>query len=404
MLRADDAALHPPSGCDPHQANPVLRLVRGPTGHDWTILCCGLDGLDVGLGVVHTSQSNRFLERLLTLRQQARESRREAEFPDQQHPGKVFASAGKPMYQVHLQVAGLGDLFFRVGEPIPHTPDVFASFASRDLWLSGGADRVLLRTCAWLNEQGFQVQEAKPSRCDVCMDIEVPGGLTQDLLDRYLCSDAQRDHSIRDQGKLEGYCLGSRTSGIYARIYDKTKEMSDQSHKWWFWDIWQRKLRKDVWRFEFELKRSFFRDLNPPCNDVGSLLARLPDIWEHLAGTYLTFREDNGKRTGRRARLPISDAMVAVGRLLLGCTGTPAPIDRRRGHQGSWEHAVRDFRRVAVRAGALAGVDGLPQAVGRLQGDLLREFDPEAFAEDVQRKRREYLLGPDGQPLRKGQP
>jgi len=226
------------------------------------------------------------------------------------------------------------------------------------------------------------------------MDLLVPGGLTQEWLDRHLCTQALGDHAQRTRRELTGFSLGSRESPIYVRIYDKTREIHEQSQKWWFWDIWDARYRQDVWRIEFELKRDFFRTVRPSIDTVAALLPRLPDLWDYLTGTYLTFRADTGARMARRPILPLSETIRAQGRQWLGATGPATPVDRRHGRQGSWEHARRDQRRLIVRACAMQNVDTPEAVIPLLTDHLVTPEERDDFLRDVQRKRRALCVKP----------
>jgi hypothetical protein len=400
MPQADKPSDQQPPG-DQDQANPVIRLVRGPNGTPWNILSCGIDKLDVGFTVkVKNSDENSFFDFLLELREKARESKsRKADFYDPTFPGTVGTRGKGEIYQVRLSVPNFAEIFFRTDAPLEGTANVYVSFAAEALWLGPGIKPLVEKVSAWFDELGFAVEEVKPSRVDPCMDIFIPGGLTQHLMDCHLCTDAAEDKIIRSYREASGFCFGSRKSPIFTRIYDKTREIHEQSEKWWFHDIWKHPHREYVWRFEFELKREFLRELRPPCDTIDALLAALPHIWAHLTGTYLTFRAANGNRTARRDILPVSRVMCDTGFRLLGGMGEHAPLDRTRGRHGSWEHAVRDLLRMYVRACALTGIDLPHQAMSLLIDDTMSRLDEEKFRKDVATKRRDYGFGPDGSPL-----
>ena len=208
---------------------PVIRLVARPLGEPVTLLCCGVDTLDLGVSTIRNIAGYTFLEKLLQLRGQARTKRAEVEFPDPNHPGRVYPTGGKPMYDLHVHADGLGEVYWRTGDPIEGTPDIFVSLASQCLWLGGGVAVVVARLEAWLEGLGFHVRSVKPSRCDVAMDLLVPGGLSQDWLDQHLCTQAQGDSAKRVRQVLTGFTIGSRESPIFVRIYDKTREIHEQS-------------------------------------------------------------------------------------------------------------------------------------------------------------------------------
>jgi hypothetical protein len=77
-------------------------------------------------------------------------------------------------------------------------------------------------------------------------------------------------------------------------IYDKTREIRQQSQKWWFHDLWQANgwdidEQPVVWRVEFRFKREVLHELSVEgqfegVEDAFSLLERIPHMWAYAAG------------------------------------------------------------------------------------------------------------------------
>jgi hypothetical protein len=61
--------------------------------------------------------------------------------------------------------------------------------------------------------------------------------------------------------RLEGMQIGSRKSGRFCRLYDKTLEL-EKSNKTYISDSWKNaKIKGNVWRFEYQLNSSYLRSI-----------------------------------------------------------------------------------------------------------------------------------------------
>ncbi|MFL5626624.1 MAG: hypothetical protein ACJ788_13640 [Ktedonobacteraceae bacterium] len=88
--------------------------------------------------------------------------------------------------------------------------------------------------------------------------------------------------------------LFSRGGPICCVIYDKTREIRQQSHKFWFHDIWQgngwdEEEQPVVWRVEFRFKREVLHEVSVEdvfsgIEDAFTLTERLPALWAYAAG------------------------------------------------------------------------------------------------------------------------
>src|SRR3989440_66850 len=85
-----------------------------------------------------------------------------------------------------------------------------------------------------------------------------------------------------------------RGGPISCVIYDKTREIRQQSQKWWFHDLWQAngwdmEEQPVVWRVEFRFKREVLHELSVEgqfegVEDAFSLLERISHMWAYAAG------------------------------------------------------------------------------------------------------------------------
>lgn len=144
--------------------------------------------------------------------------------------------------------------------------------------------------------------------------------------------------------ELSGLNIGTRGGAIYARIYDKTRELEGKGDDWWL-DIWgaAHDPGQHVLRIEFEFSRDGLREFGADTpEDVFELVGPL---WAYATGSWLSLRTPTSDET--RSRWPLDPRWAAVQRAALA--GNSLPADR-------------------IRAGESAGTlrQLMPQLVGYL--------------------------------------
>ncbi|GHO88719.1 hypothetical protein KSZ_67250 [Dictyobacter formicarum] len=88
--------------------------------------------------------------------------------------------------------------------------------------------------------------------------------------------------------------FSSGASPISCRIYNKTLEIVQKSHKTWMYDLWKKGTvgpyggkwdgSSPVWRNEFHITRSFLHNLAVPIEGAYDLLNHFPSLWSYAAG------------------------------------------------------------------------------------------------------------------------
>lgn len=145
---------------------------------------------------------------------------------------------------------------------------------------------------------------------------------------------------------LSGLNFGTRGGAVYARLYDKTRELESKGDDWWL-DIWADQLIADeaVTRVEFEFSRDGLREFGIDTPD--DAFDQLGALWAYATGHWLSLRTPTVDDT--RSRWPIDARWQAVQRATLA--GNSLPAERIRAGQ---------------RSGTLRQL--LPQLVGYLNG------------------------------------
>jgi hypothetical protein len=269
---------------------------ESPEEGKFRLLACGVDTLDLGL-YVDWSENWSALHEELTITKAKAEQEKNVLWRTFGAADSVFHATGKPpQYRYHFEVP-LGHIYLGKSGEITNTPNAYVSISARSLWANGvaGCYREL---CKLFTSLGGKVLLVKPSRCDLCADFLIPGGLSDVFLSSHLVTRAGVDDVRRNDGILETYYRGSKKSPIQLRIYDKSKEVLAKGTKLWFMDIWGLSECVDVWRVEFQVRRVALKQFK--INDLDGLYASLGSLWAYLTGEWVSVRLlDNPNPTRR---------------------------------------------------------------------------------------------------------
>jgi hypothetical protein len=178
-----------------------------------------------------------------------------------------------------------------------------------------------------------------------------------------------KDVTLRSQrGRRTGLQFGKRSSGtIVGRIYNKTAEIAQSGHGWWY-DMWAERYvcGQPVWRVEFEFDRSALKqfELDP----VEKVLARAGGLWAYATETWLTHRTPSRDQT--RSRWPVSAAwaQVQLASLRGDDIGLNRALDRKQ--EAKLEALVPVLRGCFTSAAAHWGADGIDDGVACLNAYL----------------------------------
>jgi hypothetical protein len=146
--------------------------------------------------------------------------------------------------------------------------------------------------------------------------------------------------------ELSGLNVGTRGGAVYARIYDKTRELESKGDDFWL-DIWgtAHDPNERVLRVEFEFVRDGLREF--AIDTPEDAFEQLGPLWAYATGSWLSLRAPTADDT--RSRWPVDPRWIAVQRATLAGNALPA---------------------ARVRAGEAAGSlrKLMPQLVGCLTG------------------------------------
>jgi len=132
-------------------------------------------------------------------------------------------------------------------------PSCYVRFSSEALWHLG-LDPLLNRLRHWLRSIGAnELRGESLSRADWAFDFDLK---TADFNPDWFVTRATKDVTWREFRKVQTIQLG--TGNTVIRVYDKVKEILQQSGKGWFFELWGQE--ENVWRVEFQLRGPKLKD------------------------------------------------------------------------------------------------------------------------------------------------
>lgn len=134
-------------------------------------------------------------------------------------------------------------------------PNFFVKFKSIALW-HHGAFALHERFMKWATSIGMQpYQKERISRVDFAFDYFFP---EIDFDEDNFVSQSRKDNQHRKNGKIQTLKFG--TDQVVLRIYNKTDEIEEVSHKTWLYPIWG--TDQNVWRIEWQVRKEMLRHMD----------------------------------------------------------------------------------------------------------------------------------------------
>lgn len=308
-------------GSQTNTASSVTRCVQNPEPTAWALLLTGIDTLDLGLYVRWDNQWEFMQARLETWK--ARAAGTPGVLIDDLPVGKAVMLAGgkPPMYRYHLQVPEF-HIFLGKSDTYTSTPNVYVSLTAHTLWHLGPEAAVSL-VWGMIEDLGGQVDLVQPSRCDLCADFLVTGGLSLAFLRAHRVSRSRHTRHHETGNSLETFYIGSAKSPVTARIYDKGLEIH-KSKKLWFKQLWGGlETVENVWRIEFQVRRPALKAWR--IESMHELRQRAAGLWRMLTGDWLSLRLRDNPKAERRTVHPWWRVVHECSE----CFGSSTTLDRR---------------------------------------------------------------------------
>ena len=341
------------------------------------VLLSGVDSLDVGLYVEMTVEWPRIVARLSELKRKA--SREGAQVV---RDGRCLVLAsGKPNYQFHVQFRDFNLFLSRSGGPVGDTPNAFVSLNSQLLWERGPRGAVdHVRTELEALTDGVVIEE-RINRCDLCIDVLVPAGLTDEALRRHAVCRSEEQWICLGKDGLQTFYQGKRGADIMLRIYNKSVEI-EKHGKQWFIALWQITENVDVWRFEYQLRRPAMKAFG--INSLDDLSNKQGQVWRYLTEEWYSLRNHDNENTTRRTAIPLWKMIQERAEQFGVCDEQI----RRAAAVRSTDTAFL-VKRVAgsvIGLAARKGINDLKEAWRQLEIEVAEEMKGRKFEVEVQRK------------------
>jgi hypothetical protein len=122
-------------------------------------------------------------------------------------------------------------------------------------------------------------------------------------------------------GELAGLTFGSRGAALFARIYDKSRELEGKGDDWWL-EVWGDEFDPEqrVLRVEFEFSRDGLREFG--LSSPEDVFEQVGPLWAYATGSWLSLRIPGDDDT--RSRWPVDRRWLAVQRASLAGAALPA--------------------------------------------------------------------------------
>ena len=322
------------------------------------LLLSGLDSLYVG-NYVRFDEKKFDWGELLARKELLREDRRELEEIQLGSKSWGLMPFGKNPYAIVLVSKTME---IRLGRRI--FPNCYVQFYSEGLWTHGLA-ALVAEFMAWIDSLGGEILRSESvSRADWAFDYELS---EIDFTDDDFVTRADKTATWSQHHKLQTVQLGK--GHIVVRIYDKVAEISQQSSKHFFFDLWGQK--ENVWRTEFQVRRERLKSAG--INKIADISDFQGDLLHILANDHTRLCRPGADQN--RARWPLHPLWEAVVRDVNNIPrfGLLADIPPGAGLR------ERLYRQMQSLYGDLKGVGALTQLIdGAAEppflGDMLRDL------------------------------
>lgn len=168
---------------------------------------------------------------------------------------------------------------------------------------------------------------------------------------------------------LSGLNFGSRGGALYARLYDKTRELESPGDDWWI-ELWGAKYRpgERVLRVEFEFSRDGLREFG--IDTPEDAFEMIGPLWAYASGHWLSLRVPSSDST--RSRWAVDARWLAVQRASLAGQSLPAVRIAAGEHAGTLRRLLPQLVGYLASAAVPLGTVDLDDTLDALVPHVLR--------------------------------
>lgn len=149
----------------------------------------------------------------------------------------------------------------------------------------------------------LKVSNPLVSRIDLCFDFFSNNFSFDDISDRDWVTQANQINSFLIHGVRSGFKFGKKS--IVCRVYDKTREIKEQSKKYYLYYIWKTQGwdgESTVWRVEFEFHTEFLKPAG--LRSVDRAISNQESLWSIATKDWLKLVIPN-PNDSNRSRWPV---------------------------------------------------------------------------------------------------
>lgn len=269
-------------------------------------------------------------------------------------------------------------------------PNFFVTFTSEGLWRESAYllhDKFLL----WADSVGYEpMMNETLSRVDFSFDYK----LTEvDFNEDCFVTYSKKDSKHRECGTVQTFTFGK--DDIVLRVYDKVAEIKQQSNKMWFFALWGEE--SDVWRIEWQVRKEILKKYNIITFD--DLKEKRGNLLHYLAYDHDTLRQPNDD--SNRSRWPLHPLWQDIQEKIDNLYSLPdhESIDTETAlNERMMNMAIAVYgylKRVAAVSCIQQNTEqmGFNDSVIRLVEVISKFHEPLAWQMDVEKRRKEMLLG-----------
>lgn len=269
-------------------------------------------------------------------------------------------------------------------------PNFFVKYRSIALW-HHGAFALHNRFLTWAASVGMvPYRTEKLSRVDFAFDYQIPD---MDFDEDSFVTSAKKDNQHRKNGKIQTLKFG--TDQIVLRIYNKTDEIEESSHKTWLYDLWG--TDQNVWRIEWQVRKQFMKFL--AIEDFADLADLQGDMLRVLVKDHTTLRvKSNDSNRSRWVMHPLwLDLIERVNQMeglgVVRSLDMPALLQERMKHMSISVYGY--IKRVAAINMLFSGEEKayVDEAFMHLQNQIMEIHDELTWKIDVDRRVKQMRLG-----------
>jgi hypothetical protein len=201
------------------------------------------------------------------------------------------------------------------------------------------------------------------SRLDLFCDLQ-GWELRGDDRHRFVCRGMTRTTHEQSE-EFTGFEFGKRSSKtVCARIYDKTKQISDKGLDWWP-QMWGDRFNsaEPVVRIEFEVGRQGLVEFGIRTPHEG--IEAAPRLWASVTADWLSYRTRTADRT--KSRWPVAPEWTDVQGASLAADAIGLERVRSGRRQGELRKLLPHLVGYLASTGAIIGTDDLPSTLGAVR-------------------------------------